>query len=105
MSTKTARTLSIRLDQTDTQHLADFEDRTGVDGVTLGRNALRACLAYFQAGGTITFPLVLNPAHSGTDPIPAYLREPESAEATVTAPSAAAAPGVIGFSGLTWLQP
>ena len=62
MSTKNARTLSIRLDAADTASLQDFEGRTGIDGVTLGRNALRACIKYFQAGGTITFPLVLRPA-------------------------------------------
>jgi hypothetical protein len=75
MSPKNARTLSIRLDATDTAALADFEDRTGVDGVTLGRNALRACISYFQSGGTITFPLVLLPAASPLDPVPPYLRD------------------------------
>jgi hypothetical protein len=61
MSTKNARTLSIRLDASETENLAKFEQATGIDGVSLGRNALRACLAYFNKGGTITFPLVLNP--------------------------------------------
>jgi hypothetical protein len=61
MSTKNARTLSIRLDATETENLAKFEDTTGIDGVSLGRNALRACLTYFQQGGTITFPLILQP--------------------------------------------
>lgn len=62
MSTKNARTLSIRLDAAETENLAKFEKETGIDGVSLGRNALRACLAYFNEGGTITFPLVLSPA-------------------------------------------
>jgi hypothetical protein len=68
MSTKNARTLSIRLDATETENLAKFEQATGIDGVSLGRNALRACLTYFQQGGTITFPLVLQPTPQNEKP-------------------------------------
>jgi hypothetical protein len=75
MSTKNARTLSIRLDTTDAADLADFEQRTGIDGVTLGRNAIRACIAYFKAGGSIAFPLHLTPK---SETVPAYLREEET---------------------------
>jgi hypothetical protein len=68
MSTKNARTLSIRLDATENENLTKFEETTGIDGVSLGRNALRACLTYFQHGGTITFPLVLQPKPQSEKP-------------------------------------
>jgi hypothetical protein len=72
MSTKNARTLSIRLDTQDAADLADFEQRTGIDAVSLGRNAIRACIAHFKQGGSIAFPLHLTPK---AETVPAYLRE------------------------------
>lgn len=62
MSTKNGRTLSLRLDQHETERLAKFEAGTGVDGVTLGRNALKSCLDHFFSGGQISFPFRLVPA-------------------------------------------
>lgn len=58
MSTE-PRNLGIRLDVALTERLEAFERRTGVSGVTLGRNAIEAALTFFEAHGKISFPLVV----------------------------------------------
>lgn len=59
MSAKTARNLGIRLDSILAARLERFEERTGVEGTTLGRKAIEAALDYFEINGQITFPLEL----------------------------------------------
>lgn len=61
MSNTPDRTLSIRLGPLK-DRLERFENTTGIDGVTLGRNAIRACLDHFESGGIISFPFKLVPA-------------------------------------------
>lgn len=58
MSTE-PRNLGIRLDTELSARLERFEKRTGVGGVTLGRNAIEAALDYFEKHHKITFPLAL----------------------------------------------
>jgi len=65
MSTKNARTLGIRLDETDAQRLAHFEATTQIEAVSLARAALKAALNTFDEHGTLTLPLYIvtqNPA-------------------------------------------
>lgn len=51
------RNLGVRLDPALTERLKRFEKRTGVNGATLGRNAIEAALNWFDRHGTIMFPL------------------------------------------------
>lgn len=53
------RNLGIRLDAPLSARLEHFEERTGVGAATLGRNALIAALNYFEAYGSISFPLLI----------------------------------------------
>lgn len=59
MSTTKGRNLGLRLDETDTADLEDFEKGSGIEATTLARNALRACLAYWKQHKKISFPLRL----------------------------------------------
>lgn len=45
--------------------LADFEKTTGVEGTTLARKLLESALDYFEANGSITFPLLVIPTTTG----------------------------------------
>lgn len=45
----TARNLGIRLDKITATRLENFENSTGVDGVTLGRILLNSALDYFES--------------------------------------------------------
>lgn len=78
MKTKNARILGIRLDAGDAQRLAHFERTTHVEGVALGRAALRAALDRFEATGTLTLPLRIlaadNASSAETSPNPALNR-------------------------------
>jgi hypothetical protein len=74
MSTKNARTLGIRLDETDATLLKRYEDETTMEGVGLARAALKAALRYYQAHGEITVPLQVVPTSKRTR-IPEYLQE------------------------------
>lgn len=58
------RNLGIKFDAATTTRLENFEASTGVAAVDLGRNAITACLDYFEAHGHITFPLELVPKAS-----------------------------------------
>jgi hypothetical protein len=56
MSTKT-KVIGVRVDQEVDRRLLDFEANTGIERVTLARNALLAALDFYEANGRITFPL------------------------------------------------
>lgn len=53
----TARTLSIRCDESRASRLEAFERATGIMGTTLVSNLLDAALTYYEHGGQITFPM------------------------------------------------
>lgn len=59
MSLKNARTLGIRLDQSETDRLQKFETETTMDGVSLARAALKAALTYYEETGSISLPLYI----------------------------------------------
>lgn len=59
MSLKNARTLGIRLDQTENERLHKFESETTIDGVSLARAALKAALNYYEQTGSISLPLYI----------------------------------------------
>lgn len=68
MTPKTARQLGIRLDPEQSQRVAAFEAQTGVEGVTLFRNAGLAALTYFEDHKEISFPLrIISIAAGGKD--------------------------------------
>lgn len=67
MSTKTARQLGIRLDPEQSKRVTDFEAQTGVEGVTLFRNAGLAALTYFEEHKEIRFPLRIISIGKATD--------------------------------------
>lgn len=51
------KTLGVRIDADTVQRLEEFQERTGVEPVTLTRNAMLAALDYFEEHGTIVFPI------------------------------------------------
>lgn len=58
MAAKT-KVIGMRVDQETERRLAHFEQVTGVESVTLARNATIAALDYFETHGRISFPLIL----------------------------------------------
>lgn len=64
MSIKNARTLGIRLDQTDNERLDKFERETTMDGVSLARAALKAALNFYEETGSISLPLHITDKYS-----------------------------------------
>lgn len=61
MSEKTSRNLGVRLDSITTSRLLALENSTGIDGVTVAREGLKAVLDYFEAHGQLIFPLQMMP--------------------------------------------
>jgi hypothetical protein len=61
MSTKNARQVGIRFDAAANARLTRFEQSTGVEAVTLARNATLACLDFFEQHGYLSFPIVVVP--------------------------------------------
>lgn len=51
--------IGVRIDEATDLRLSEFEKRTGVERVTLARNAMLAALLYYETTGRISFPLVL----------------------------------------------
>jgi len=68
MSIKNARTLGIRLDQTDNSRLEKFERETTLDGVSLARAALKAALQFYEETGSISLPLYISDKNSKPQP-------------------------------------
>jgi hypothetical protein len=58
MSRKT-KVIGVRVDEGVDQRLLHFEAKTGIERVTLARNALLAALDFYEVNGRITFPLQL----------------------------------------------
>jgi len=58
MTAKT-KVIGVRVDEATDARLAKFERETGVERVTLARNAMIAALDYYDRAGRISFPLVL----------------------------------------------
>lgn len=58
MPTK-SKVIGVRVDSETDGRLARFEHDTGVERVTLARNALLAALDYYERKGRISFPLIL----------------------------------------------
>lgn len=56
-----SRNLGIRLDGPLSARLNHFENETGIEGTTLGRQLLDAALEYYERNGAITFPLAVIP--------------------------------------------
>ena len=54
---KKPRNLGVRLDPALTERLARIEQKTGVNGATIARNAIEAALNYFDKHGKLIFPL------------------------------------------------
>lgn len=57
MGIKNAGIIGIRMDQTLKDRVDRFQERTGVESVTLARTALMAALDSFEATGVLEFPL------------------------------------------------
>jgi hypothetical protein len=58
MTTK-SKVIGVRVDPATDARLAKFETETGVERVTLARNAMLAALDYYEKRGRISFPLLL----------------------------------------------
>lgn len=56
---KKTKIIGIRIDEDTDARLEAFERQTGVERVTLARNAMVAALNYYEEAGRISFPLVL----------------------------------------------
>lgn len=68
MSTKNARQVGIRFDAAANARLTRFEASTGVEAVTLARNATLACLDFFEQHGYLSFPIVVVPKKPNAAP-------------------------------------
>lgn len=55
----TPRQLGVRLDAVDSARLKRMEDATGVEAVSIARNALRAVLDYYEKHGRVVYPIVV----------------------------------------------
>lgn len=56
MSRKT-KVIGVRVDEEVDERLLHFEAKTGIERVTLARNALLAALNFYEENGKISFPL------------------------------------------------
>lgn len=66
MSRKT-KVIGIRVDQEVDERLLNFEAATGIERVTLARNAMLAALDFFDRNGRVSFPLrVIEVGKAGT---------------------------------------
>jgi hypothetical protein len=79
---KNARQLGLRLDERDAARLAAFE-RTGVEGVSLARAALQACLNFFEEHGYLSLPLEIQP-HSVKQAAPSSVKSGPASKSTAT---------------------